>query len=550
VSLVGPGFVRAQTVPDAGSVRQQIEQQRRHEAPPKAGPQLAAPPALQSLGGATVTVRSFSFVGNTLLTSDQLAPAVTGFLDHPIDFTELQNAAIAVANVYRKAGWVVRAYLPQQDITSGRVTIQVVEATFGKALVEGEGNRISASRLKSIVDASQVPGKPVNAAALDRALLLIGDLPGVSATGRLAEGQDQGQTDLVLAATDGPIVVGDVTVDNAGARYTGAARVIVDASLNSLLGLGDRVDGLVLHTQGSDYQRLAVSMPIGNRGWRVGVNGSHLSYNILTAQFSALDAHGTSTTVGADANYPLIRSRLRNLYLAIAVDDKRFNNESAGSTTTRYSIQDASVGLYGNLFDTFGGGGANSASLTLFQGRVNLAGSPNEAADALTTDTAGSYQKLSLLASRTQFVTQRISLYGSVSGQASSKNLDSAEKFYLGGSGGVRAYPADEGGGSEGVLLNLEARGRLPANFTVTGFFDWGSIHVNKRNDIVGAAVPNTDDLKGAGVSLGWVARFGLSLKATVARRIGSNPNPTSNGDDQDGSLIENRVWLQATMPF
>jgi hemolysin activation/secretion protein len=181
---------------------------------------------------------------------------------------------------------------------------------------------------------------------------------------------------------------------------------------------------------------------------------------------------------------------------------------------------------------------------------VNLSGSPNEAADSLTTDTAGSYQKLSFLASRTQVVTERISLYGSLSGQAASKNLDSSEKFYLGGSGGVRAYPADEGGGSEGVLLNLEARGRLPGNFTVTGFFDWGSVRVNKKNDIVGAAIPNTEALKGAGVALGWVAKFGLSLKATVARRIGSNPNPTSSGDDQDGSLIENRAWLQASMPF
>ena len=72
----------------------------------------------------------------------------------------------------------------------------------------------------------------------------------------------------------------------------------------------------------------------------------------------------------------------------------------------------------------------------------------------------------------------------------------------------------------------------------------------NKFNDIAGAAARNDIDLKGAGVSAGWTASFGLTLEATVSRRIGSNPNPTSTGDDQDGSLEKTRFWLQASMPF
>jgi hemolysin activation/secretion protein len=202
------------------------------------------------------------------------------------------------------------------------------------------------------------------------------------------------------------------------------------------------------------------------------------------------------------------------------------------------------------VFDNFGGGGANNASITLVQGIDDLAGSPNEAADALTTRDAGSFQKLRFSAARQQVITDRFSLYADFSGQAASKNLDSSEKFYLGGPDGVRAYPVNEGGGAEGLLLNLEARERLPANFNAVGFFDWGSVHVNKDNNIAGAALPNTDDLKGVGVSLAWQAKFGLSLKATFAHRLGSNPDPTSTGDDQDGSHIENRVWLQASIPF
>lgn len=554
IALLTPLLAGAQAVPgtqpNAGTVLQQIEQSQHPALPPKSPPLLLPPPPMESFGGATVTVIAFTFVGNTLLTAKQLAPAVARFLGRPLTFADLQNAAIAVANAYRNAGWVVKAYLPKQDITGGTVTIQIIEAKLGAVRIDGSTQRASNRRLTGIVDAAQRPGSALSADALDRALLLIGDLPGVVATGSLSEGAGQGETDLVLNVKDGPKVTGDVVADNEGARYTGEARITVNASLNAPFGIGDRADTVLLHTQGSDYQRLAYSLPVGSEGWRVGVNGSHLTYDIVTPSFGALDAHGNSSTVGLEANYPVFRTRLANLYLGLNLDDKRFDNFSAGQTTTRYSIQDGTVSLYGNLFDNLAGGGANAASLTFEQGHDDLSGSPNEAADASTTDTAGGFEKLSLSVSRQQKVTERVSIFASLAGQLSSKNLDSSEKFYLGGFNGVRAYPADEGGGSEGALANLEARVRLPLNLAAVGFFDYGTVRVNRDNDFAGAAYPNTDTLKGAGLSLAWTAPFGLNIKATAARRIGSNPDPTSTGDDQDGSLITNRVWVQISMPF
>jgi hemolysin activation/secretion protein len=549
-ALAAPMLAGAQTVPNAGTVRQQIEQNQQPALPPKSAPLFLPPPPMESIGGATVTVTGFKFAGNTLLTSKQLLPVVAGFVGRPLTFADLQNAAIAVANAYRRAGWVVKAYLPQQDINGGTVTIQIVEAKLGAVRIDGSTQRTSNGRLSGIVDAAQRPGAPLNAEALDRALLLINDLPGVVATGSLGEGAGQGETDLILDVKDGPKVTGEVIADNEGARFTGEARITVNASLNAPFGIGDRADTVLLHTQGSDYQRLAYSLPVGSEGWRVGVNGSHLTYDIVTPGFGALDAHGNSSTVGLEANYPVFRTRLANLYLALNVDDKRFDNFSSGQTSTHYSIQDGSVGLYGNLFDNLGGGGANAASITFEQGHDDLAGSPNEAADAATTDTAGSFEKLNLLVSRQQRLTERVSLYASLAGQLASKNLDSSEKLYLGGFNGVRAYPADEGGGSEGALANLEARVRLPLNFAAVGFFDYGTVRFNRDNDYTGAADPNTDTLRGAGLSLAWTADFGLNIKATAARRIGRNPDPTSTGDDQDGSLITNRVWLQISMPF
>jgi hemolysin activation/secretion protein len=390
----------------------------------------------------------------------------------------------------------------------------------------------------------------LNGDALDRALLLIDDLPGISATGRLAEGQQQAETDLMLAVTDGPLFSGDLTADNTGSRSTGATRIAANLSVNSPTGRADQAQATLLQTSGSNYLRSAYSLPVGAQGSRVGANLSHMSYKLLTPEFAQLDAHGTSTTAGLDFSYPWLRSRTQNVYLSLGLEHKRFDNQSAGVTATHYKTTAATLGVSGNLFDDHGGGGANSASASLVQGRVDLAGSPNEAADAASTRTAGSFGKLRYGVSRQQVLSPAVSLFVSLNGQLASKNLDSSEKFYLGGSGGVRAYPGSEGGGSEGQIVAVELRTRLAEAVNVTAFFDHGSVRVNRNNDITGAALQNRLALKGMGVSVGWTAPLGIGLKATLARRLGSNPNPTASGNDQDGSLKKTRLWLQASLPF
>lgn len=548
--LATPAF--AQTPPDAGALQQQIERERKPALPRQAIPERPAEPvAMPAKIGVIAQVRTFRFAGNTLLSAEQLAPVVAGYLNRPLTYADLQAAAADVARAYREAGWIVRAYLPRQDITEGSVTIQIIEAVFGGVRLEGaEPLRLKFPQVLGIVAAQQAEGKPLNAEALDRALLLADDLPGVAVSGSLAAGQQEGASDLVLKLGDEPLLIGEALVDNSGARSTGRERASANLTLNSPFQRGDLISANFIHTEGSDYLRLASTLPLGSDGWRVGVNASHLRYQLVAPEFTALKASGTSDTFGADASYPLVRSRMGNLYLAAGLDHKQFDNHSNGAVTTRYTIDTLNIGLSGNLFDKLGGGGASSANLTWVGGRLDLDGSPNQAADVATTRSAGRFDKLRYTASRQQVISEEVSLFLALTGQWASKNLDSAEKFYLGGVNGVRAYPSSEGGGSEGHLLNLELRWRLPEGFALTGFYDAGSVKVNRNNQFTGAPTLNHYRLKGSGVALNWQSASGLALKAIWARRIGENPNPTNTGNDQDGSLIKDRLWLSASLPF
>lgn len=542
----------AQTVPNAGTLLQQIEKDRQPALPGRSTQDVQPPPPpLESLSGPSVTVAHFRFEGNGLLDDAALQPVVAPFLGRPLGFQELQRAALAVSAAYRKAGWIARAYLPRQEIEGGVVTIRVVEARFGGTRLSGPApTRVDADRIDRFVQAAQPVGAPLNADALDRAILLIDDLPGVSASGNLAAGDRDNETVAVLKLEDEPAVDGTLSVDDTGQRSTGEWRETADLSLNSPLRLGDAATLDAIHARGTNYGRLGYSLPAGGGGWRVGVDASVLEYRLITADFAALHARGTSETLGLNANYALVRSRYRNLFLSLDYDHKRFDNRANGATTSRYRIDLASASVNGNAFDDWGGGGSTSGSLSIASGWLDLGGSPSEAADAASTRSAGAFNTLRYALNRQQALTGTLALYAAVSGQVASKNLDSSEKFYLGGATGVRAYPTSEAGGSNGQLASLELRARLPANFSATGFLDWGHVTVNAHNDFAGGAVLNTYSLKGAGVAAGWIAPHGLSLKATYAHRIGSNPNPTPSGADQDGTLKKNRFWLTATLTF
>ena len=540
--------------PNAGSLQQQIERDRefnRFNFDLFKGVDQQAPSRV--VAGPSLTVKEFKFVGNSIFTSELLSLAVSSYLNHTITFADLELACAAVANVYRQEGWVVKTLLPAQDILNGVVTIQVIESKFGKVIIEGDSlKRISPSLITTIIYAAQPPGSPLNSNNIDRGLMLVDDLPGLSAQGSFLEGSVNGQTDLVITLAEKSLFKSEVSADNTGSRSTGANRIAASIALNSPAGLGDQLTFNLISSEGSEYLRLSETFPIGYGGFKMGFNASYLDYRLVSQDFSALAANGTSSIFGVEASYPLIKSRTAVLNAGLNLDQKRFVNNSQGAIVSDYKNTPISLNLNGYRADSLLGGGNSTASWNVSGGSVNLANSPAQyqSTDASTTQVAGQYTKSRYFLSKEQGLTSGFSLYSAVSGQWANKNLDSSEKFYLGGIDGVRAYPTNEAGASLGQLANVELRSRVGSEFTLTGFYDFGRVLVNPDNSFVGASALNAYALKGAGLALTYQSTKGAQVKATFARRIGDNPNPAATGNDQDGSLAINRLWLNARLPF
>jgi len=544
----------ATAVPDAGSVTRQIETSRPATPAPQALPTVADRPPPPRPGAATVAVTTFVLRGHTALDEAVLQAALAPWRDTPLDYAGLQSAADRVATVYQAHGRMATASLRRQDVTDGVVAIDILEARFAGARIGGRApSRVAPDRLLAMVAAQLSPGALLDTDAMNRALMLMDDLPGVAVSGSLAAGRKPGDTELVLEVADESPTVQRAQLDNSGGRAVGAERLNLQFGLSSPLGLGDHAQLSVLASAGSRYARLGYGLPVGHRGMRLQGWVSHVDYRVVSPELKALQARGHSSTVGSSGTWPLVRSRLVNLNATLTAEARHYHNSANGSASSHYQARSMQAELSGNLFDGWGGGGANSGTLSLTSGQVKLDGSPNQAADAQSARTAGAYRRWNLQLTRQQNLPADASLYIGWSMQRGSRNLDSSERMSLGGLNGVRAYPASEAGGTHGQLLSLELRHRTLDQLVLTGFYDLGRIQVYARpwspggQSLLDAGAPNRYRLEGAGIAASWLLSPAVQLQATLARPIGRHPSPSASGTHQDGSNPGTRVWLSAS---
>jgi len=539
--------VLAQTAPapNAGQVLRDLQQ-----APVLTAPQ-AAP--LQRNGTTTdagkkddvkALVTSVAITGNQELPSTELQPLVADLVGKEQSLTDLNAAARRITAYYRARGYAVaRAYLPAQNITSGAVTISVIEGRIASYNVKNQ-SRLSDERVSGYFSGLKA-GDVIKSAQIDRSLLLVQDTPGVGGSrATLQPGASVGTSELLVEVDPANAWSGNAAVDNYGSRYTGEYRLSGNFNLASPLKIGDQLSFTGL-TSGDklSFARLAYQLPVGSNGLRVGAAYFDTRYR-LGKEFAALGAHGSARSASVYASYPFLRSQLANLSGTAAYEDKRLHDDvDSTATATGKKLGVTSLGLAGNLQDALGGGGISNFDLSVALGKLRIESAGALAIDAASAQSNGSYTRISYALSRLQSLTDAMQLAVSVNGQQASKNLDSSEKFSLGGVNGVRAYPQSEATGDQGYKATIELRRSLTPNLQGTVFYDFGSVKINKNP--YGPAAPNNRRLAGAGFGVNASVKA-VQLRASMAWRTQGGA-PTSVPASADHRPT---VWLQASVAF
>lgn len=549
VALCCAGSLHAQTVPDAGVLERQLREET-HRAP--VAPRENIQPEIQAETGETLVVKRFIITGTRLVSAKELQDLLVSYVGKEYTFAQLQQVTQHISDYYRKKGYFARAYLPQQDVTSGDVTIQVVEGHLGEVSVNNNAKRANAGYVEHVVTHGMKKGEPLSATRLERGLLLANDLPGVRALGVLSAGDKVGASNLAIKVEDKPLISGDFAANNFGARATDEFQASAGLALNNLSGYGDQATLRALASKNLAYVNAGYSVPIGTDGLRAGITGSYLSYE-LGDRFQALDAEGKAYTLGVNTRYPFIRSGEKNLWGELAYDFRRYDDDILGIALHRKELNTISAGIDGDFTDGVGQGGFNYYNVKLVAGDVDLSGEPADlAADLAGPKTDGGYAKLNFSFSRDQLMRNNWYARGRFSGQAAMNNLDSSEKFSLGGPYAVRAYPVNEALGDDAAMLNLELHKVIRA-WDMFGFVDAGVIrqyHNPWAGWNAGSSVPNHYWLAGVGAGAHYALDKDLRLTGMVALPVGNHAGEPEDGKNQDGSSQAARFWLGLSKIF
>lgn len=544
--LLQSGAAQAAPVaPDAGQTLRELQQQPARPVPQSAPPlRIEDAPADSKADDTRVLVKSFKISGNAAIPTPELQALLADLVGGQQSLIELNAAAARITAYYRQRGYAVaRAYLPAQEIEDGAVAINILEGRIDKRRLNNQ-SRLSDERVNAYLDQVK-DGDIIRSAQVDRGLLLLNDTPGVgSARATLQPGASVGTSDLLVELNPAAPYAGNVSVDNYGNRYTGQYRLGGAFYINSPLNIGDQLAFNALTSdQDLTYARLAYQLPVGSDGLRLGAAYFETRYR-LGKEFAALDAHGEASSGSVFAVYPFIRSQLSNLSGTLTWEQKRLTDlVDATTTVTDKAVRLANLGLSGSHQDTLGGGGISSLDLSVAFGRLEITSPGALAIDAASAQSNGAYTRLSYSAARLQRLTRSNVLSLALSGQWASKNLDSSEKFSLGGANGVRAYPQGEGIGDEGYLAQLELRHDFTNTLQGTLFYDTGSVTIN-RNPF-GTAAANSRTLSGAGVGVN-AALADVQLRASLAWRTGGG-QPTSIPESAAQSPT---LWVQASAVF
>ena len=546
------GTAAAQQIPDAGQI---LRETQPPPAPAKPPPtiELGAPikPAMRPDAGLGVVVKAFRFTGVTVFKTSRLQALLADRIGKTLGFAELEAAASTITIYYRQHGYFgATAYLPAQEIKDGVVEITVVEGRLGKIKLRRKLEvRLKEGIARGYLD--RIPSNlPLNERDVERALLLLNDLPGISVSGVLEPGERPGTGDLNVQMSEGKRVTGSVDFDNSGAPSSGEHRVGVGVNLNDPSGRGDQLSLRGLQTQGGGIKNVssAYVMPVNSLGTKAEVNYSALDYR-LGKDFAALQASGEARVAGAKVSHSFVRSRALNVIGQVGVESKTLEDRiEASNSVSDKTSRNLSLRLTADRVDDWLGGGASYLAVSYTRGRLALNTPSVSAQDAGPggRQTQGSFQKWNYSASRQQTIAQQWSLYGAVSGQSAIKNLDSSEKFTLGGPYGVRAYPAAEAAADEGVVANVELRyllpqTLLPGEWMLLGFVDAGRARINK--DPLPTDSDNVRTLYANGIGLNWAGYKGVNLRSSLAWS-------GAESMQADSSDRNPRLYLQMSMGF
>jgi hemolysin activation/secretion protein len=448
--------------------------------------------------------------GSTIYGKRRFSRLFRRYLHRRINLAQVYNIAQEITNMYRNDGYILsKAVVPPQKIEGGIVQIDVIEGFVDRVVIQGQvrGPRKLLNKYRK----GLLRSRPLKAKDLERYLLLVDDLPGVSVKSVLTPSErKQGATNMTLIL-DNKAYAGSLGMDNRGTQFNGPLQVNAGLSGNTLLKNYERIGLQGVVTTNTDELKFFsgfYEQPISSEGTKLFFSAS-LSESEPGSSLKDFEVAGESKTFTLKISHPFIRSRAENLTATLGYTHRNSTTDILGTLDSEDRLRIVNLGLSYDFVDE--NKGVNLMSINLSKGfdffDATETGSENLTRLAGHSD----FIKISGEMLRLQQLAPSWMLLGAVSWQYSLEKLLASEEFGVGGSQFGRAYDSSEITGDQGLAFKLELQKALRPkkkylrDLQAYTFFDFGKIW----NRIPTSTGLRTEDL----YSMGLGVRFNVTDK-------------------------------------
>jgi len=485
-------------------------------------------------------LKKVTFKGNTVFTHQQLEAIFSSSLNKTITVAQLQALVQEVTLLYRNAGYILsRAILPPQEIKNGEVKIEIIEGFINSVTVTGtpKGSK------KLIEEYGQhiTESKPLNLSAMEREILLMNDLPGISVKALIIPSKTiPDAADLVLVV-DQRTLNASIEHDNYSTRYLGPNESSLSLAANSIFISGDTTGGnatVTARVSEMQYYNLYYTVPLNSKGLSFTIG---TSYTATQPQFllASSETVGMSASAYANLTYSMIRSRSQNLYLHAMANYQNVTSTILGFPLYQDRVRYLDLGTVWDTTDRWNG--SDNLGFDAIHGFPILGAQMHELQSR--PEGRAQYTRATASLSRLQPIYKLLSLYTAFSGQYSFQPLLATEQFSIGGPIYGRGYGPSEIVGDRGLAGKIELRiDTQPAkSFLQTieyyVFYDAGAIW-----NLNTSGVPPRQDLTstGAGLRLVFIPQiYGELYVAKPLSRQCTTLTPTDQNPQQARAFFQ-----------
>lgn len=468
-----------------------------------------------NLGGIpeSITVKQFEIVGSSVFSQEELQEVIQPFVGRTLSFAELFQVRSAITKLYTDNGYINSgAYIPEQEINSGKLTIQVLEGGLEDINVTGT-KRLNPNYIRKRLELAA--GKPVKVDSLLEALQMLRLDPLIeNISAELSAGIRPGTSLLDIEIEEADAFNFSTTFDNARSPSVGTDRRSIGFTHKNLLGFGDKFNFQYTNTDGSDGFDFAYVLPVNARNTQLGLRYSTNSNDVIEPPFTPLDIESESRYYELSLRQPIIQKPNTELSLGLAFSriesetsllDRPFGLSRGADEQgrTRISaIRFSQEWVNRNEKQVLAARSQFSIGVDVFDATIN-----EDAPDSSFFAWRGQGQWVRRLDEDFLFL-----LRGDI--QLATSSLVPLEQFRVGGFNSVRGYRQDLVLGDSGMFASAELRipiVRIPAVdglVQLTPFFDIGTVWNNDDLEIENDILPSV----GIGLNFSAGDRFSARI--------------------------------------